>query len=356
MFEIGSEFDWESNTPFLISLESRTSSFPSNSQFFRSGRDALRSIAKNHQGSHRDVWLPALNCESMALPFRQTGFFLHFYDPFSISETSSNFLDTNSSSSAIFVYMTYFGFPTINSSFLSRLSSQSPRTVFVEDSTHSFFYAKERPFIPDYEVMSIRKWLAIPDGGIAIPKGAPLPSVPASDLIFSGTRKQALQEKSRFLIDKMESCKESFREKFAFSTHLIDSASDIACISPESWELLKKIDFSAMLNIRKKNVRFLFREFSRRWPDTLFSGFEYDLPLLYFPILIKYRDRFQRELSQRGIYCPIIWPLPKGAEGVSEMADSISAHMLALPCDHRYSTSEMDIIVHEFQDIWGKIG
>ncbi|MNI24204.1 hypothetical protein D3C73_778160 [compost metagenome] len=56
------------------------------------------------------------------------------------------------------------------------------------------------------------------------------------------------------------------------------------------------------------------------------------------------RDAIQRDLADKTIYCPVIWPLPKRALGICEVSDYISKNMLALPCDQRYRKSDIEHI------------
>lgn len=56
------------------------------------------------------------------------------------------------------------------------------------------------------------------------------------------------------------------------------------------------------------------------------------------------RDEIKNKLAKQGIYCPVIWPLPRQAIGVCEVSEYTSKHMLAIPCDHRYRATDIEYI------------
>ncbi len=49
-------------------------------------------------------------------------------------------------------------------------------------------------------------------------------------------------------------------------------------------------------------------------------------------------------MAQRGVYCPVIWPEPEAARGACAVSRYVTEHMLALPCDQRYTPEDMDFI------------
>ncbi|MFM2489387.1 hypothetical protein ABW365_16120 [Enterococcus avium] len=68
--------------------------------------------------------------------------------------------------------MRYFGFELGNENdlhlFLEKLKKKG--TTIVEDITHSYFMADAMKFDVDYYICSIRKWGALPSGGLAMKK------------------------------------------------------------------------------------------------------------------------------------------------------------------------------------------
>ena len=72
---------------------------------------------------------------------------------------------------------------------------------------------------------------------------------------------------------------------------------------------------------------------------------------LYYPILLENRDAVQQALARQNIYCPVIWPTPAQARGICETCEATAAHILALPCDQRYSEQDMATIAETLKAI-----
>ena len=135
----------------------------------RSGRDALKIIANEHSGCA--VFMPALSCDSMVLPFETYGCKVNFYrlrEDYSADISHVDDLLAGSSSEAVFLYMDYFGKRSVSDEELNGLKKRNPKLVFVEDRTHNLIREQYHKFVPDYTIASLRKWLAVPDGGIFI--------------------------------------------------------------------------------------------------------------------------------------------------------------------------------------------
>lgn len=115
-------------------------------------------------------------------------------------------------------------------------------------------------------------------------------------------------------------------------------------------ETLKHIDLKRMYTIRLKHCRTFFDELSSL-DNIRLLGSEAVKSTLYFPVLVKAQSIVQKKLAEKGIYAPVIWPLPKLAEGVCEIADDVAAHMLGIPCDHRYTDEEILQVIHIIKEV-----
>ena len=255
------------------------------------------------------------------------------------SDLSADFSDilTKISPNTIFLYMNYFGIPTLTVNQLRLLQKDFLDLIYIEDCTHDFLNRRKEDFIPDYLVCSVRKWLAIPDGGFLISKEK-INFPKETDLFFSNLRLQALKNKSKYLKNGMTDLKAQYRMELAHATEYLDKSTKVVDISQESIELIMKIDFDKIYNKRKENAEILYKELNkvdniRLLPLSSFNS------TLYFPILVNNRDIIQKELAKQNIYCPVIWPLPDNQ--VCKVSKEVADHMLALPCDHRYHGFDM---------------
>ena len=344
--EIGSEFDWLSNQPYLSSQEKDYFEY-GNVYKLRSGRDALKMVARECAKKTSTVLMPALCCESMVLPFLTNGYNVVFYKINPDYTVDVADLESKMQKGCLLLYMAYFGVRPMLDSQLESIKERFDATL-IDDRTQNALHKIELPLVADFVVISIRKWLAIADGGILICK-KPVLERCKSESFFATSRQSAMQLKSEYLQDGDQAKKQKFREQLNDANLQLDKSELPFAISADSEKLLKKIDFEKILTDRKNNVSILKQGLTPLAYQGKIS-FITNLPeqsTLYFPILLNDRDRVQSQLARQGVYCPVIWPVPQQAKGVCAVADMTEEKMLALPCDQRYSKGDMNFIIEQ---------
>jgi len=346
--EYGSEYESSANDSYF---EDTKQVLPQGI-YTRSGRDALFIIAEDlHRYNIDTICIPALCCPSMVDPFLHSGFRIKYYD---IGDNFQGILENESIQEKDCILVnSYFGklslsFPKINS-----LKLQNPNIKFIFDFTHSLFYYFKDPISLnyfDYRVASIRKWLYLPSGGCLFAE-KPINVYDSKNSSFADLRKQALQSKDRYLQNPDVQIKSEYRKLLSQAEHelqTIDSPTAISLIDPTSTEILERINIDLVAKVRMENAVQLYDSLATiqnhirmiLTKDEICSN-----PPLYFPVIAEYRDDLQKILAEDySIYCPVIWPIPENAYGISKRADMISQSMLAIPCDQRYSTQDMRFI------------
>lgn len=344
MLEIGSEFDFDSNNKFIDINEPTL--FLEDAEFYRSGRDALKAIAKNFEGRYKRILLPALCCESMVAPFLTNGYEILYYKLNPDLTASVDDVLSKLQSNSLFLYMNYFGIQSFSEENLQLLRQSFNSVIMIEDKTHDFLFIRKSYFVPDFTVCSIRKWLALPDGGLLYSKSDKLNASVENDLYFTYVRKKALKNKSEYLESGRPHLKELFRKQLADANTYLDNDKAVVNMSKESLEIIRYINFKKILEIRRENVKVLHQALINIKTVKSIIESSIDESMLYYPAIFNDRDRTQKVLAEKGIFCPVIWPLPYGAKGICKVADYVSTNMLALPCDHRYGSSDMEYIIN----------
>lgn len=341
--EFGSEFDIDSNQPFL--LETPSGLF-TDMELFRSGRDALRRVAK--QQNLKQVLLPSLCCQSMVDPFLQSGYQPVFYPLNNNLEAIQDKLEALMTTPSILLNLNYFGKNIISGDLIHTLRKIHPDSFFLLDNTQSLLTDPTEYSIYDAIVVSVRKWFALPDGGTLWQRNSVKQDFPPASE-FACLRKKAMHEKSEYLFSGISEQKESFRTLLGQATELIDTDQSIAGIFPESNEILQYMDCQAILEKRASNCSTL-REVLRDCSKVTFLPDRPQGGGLYFPILVDNRDKIQSLLAARGIYCPVIWPIPIQHTDVGVVEHKIASSMLAIPCDQRYEPDDMRWIARAIID------
>ena len=338
--EYGSEFDWRSNDA-LIS-DSSQGFVQDGWQLYRSGRDAMKAVARIIGGSR--VLLPALCCESMILPFCANGYDVEFYKMNPDLTGDEADVRAKLADGAVLLYMRYFGIRPFTDEFLLSLRESGRGIVFVEDRTHDIIIPRgEEGFAPDAVLASLRKWAALPEGGML--ETAMGSCAAAPDTRFGDTRREVMEMKVRYLETWEPELKKEFLGKLHDAERLLDESGEPCRMSAEYEALLRRVDFTALLAKRRANVAWLRERLAALDGTRLrFLSGHPEESTLYFPVYLENRIDIQRAMAQHGVYCPVIWPEPEAVRGGCEVSRYVTEHMLALPCDQRYTLEDMDFI------------
>lgn len=337
MREYGSEHHWQSRAPYETGQGGLE---PEGWTFYRSGRDAMKQIAASHSGAK--VLLPALCCESMILPFEKNGCKVEFYKLRPDLTGDGEDVLQKLGPGCILLYMTYFDVRPFDEAFLERLRV---RGVFLlEDRTQDIIVPRREGFRPDATVASLRKWAAMPEGGL-LKTELSLPEAEA-DSRFARLRFEAMEEKGEYLEKGIPEMKRDFLKKLHEADELLDESGKPVALSQENMRYIEKLDFEKILEQRRRNCSVLRRELEAEAEAGLlrFMGSAENTAGLYLGVLLEKRDSVQKFMAENSVYCPVIWPVPEQAVGVCENCEYIAGHMLALPCDQRYGEADMEHI------------
>lgn len=338
--EYGSEFDWQSNDALISDVPQ---GFVQDSwQLYRSGRDAMKAIARIIGGSR--VLLSALCCESMILPFSANGYDVEFYKMNPDLTGDEADVRAKLADRTVLLYMPYFGIRPFTDEFLLSLRESGRDIILVEDRTHDIIVPRaEGRLTPDAVLASLRKWAALPEGGmLRTDIGRCSAGV---DARFGDTRREVMQMKVRYLETWEPELKKEFLGKLHDAERLLDESGEPCRMSAEYEALLRHIDFTALLAKRRANVARLRERLAALDGTRLrFLSGHPEESTLYFPVYLENRSDIQRAMAQHGVYCPVIWPEPEAARGVCEVSRYVTEHMLALPCDQRCTPEDMDFI------------
>ncbi len=338
--EYGSEFDWRSNDA-LIS-DTLQGFVQDDWQLYRSGRDAMKAAARIIGG--RRVLLPALCCESMMLPFSANGYDVGFYrlNPDLTGDEAD--VRAKLTDGTVLLYMRYFGIRPFTDEFLLSLRKSGRGIMLVEDRTHDVTVPRgDEGFAPDAVLASLRKWGALPEGGM-LRTGIGRCAADA-DARFGDTRREVMEMKVRYLETWDPELKKEFLDKLHGAERLLDESGEPCGMSAEYEALLRRIDFTALLAKRRANIARLKERLTALNGTRLrFLSGHPEESTLYFPVCLENRGAIQRAMAQHGVYCPVIWPEPEAARGACEVSRYVTEHMLALPCDQRYTPEDMDFI------------
>lgn len=345
--EIGSSFE---AAQFTSSIQNSIYGLD-NCYYLRCARECLFVVGQHHSNIHKrkTVLMPNICCASMVQPFYQLGFEVFYYninECFSVDE--DNLLELLKKDSLLLV-MDYFGIPSCSNSFLKKIKKEYSLSI-VKDFTHSYScFAKDNSTL-DYKIISLRKWLPIPDGAVLVSK-MKLNIELNKDNDFATVFYTAMKNKAAYLITNDMRLKNDYLAMFKTCSDRLKETIVPTSISEISEDILRKIDIDSVFKKRKRNYIYLYKQLSKdkNIERIVFKPQESPFCL---PILVcEKRDELQKYLSERGVYCQVLWPLPIQCEP-SGFNKWFSDHMLSIPCDQRYTPKDLSRIAPLISDFY----
>ena len=318
MREIGSEF-WDVPT-----IKGQNEVFPESTQWFLSGRSALKEIIKE-LGEVRSVSLPSWCCDSMIKPFVDAGYSLYFYPVY----FEKGLMQEVVSTADVLFIMDYFGYT-------SRLTNlDTYKGIVIRDVTHSLFSSSYSD--ADYYFGSLRKWCGLWTGGYAWTKdGHKLATPEKDDQGYIKLREKAMEEKEEYIAGKRND--KGYLRIFDEAEEILEEV-EIVSASDRDIQLAASLDVEEIRIRRRINAEILRKAF----PDWLiFHDLSTTDTPMFVPILVPdgKRDALRRHLIENEIYCPVHWPVSK-YHRVDRRTDYIYKNELSLVCDQRYTEDDM---------------
>lgn len=345
--EIGSNFCEE------ISICSRRVDDKNGRLFFDSARSALRYLLDCVGQQIKTVMLPSYDCGSVFEVFAERNYEMVFYPINQYLELCTDEFRKllEEKKPQMVLVQSYFGFDTLKKDREYLDSLRKEGVTIVEDITHSLF-AERRTICADYEFGSIRKWCAVPDGGVLVGKKALLQEQKHSlreNTEFVSRRLEAQRKKRNFFFDHSEgSEKEAFIRLFDESEAILDCQKQYYSMSEYTRTRIGTVFREKVVRQRQENYRILKDELAHiHGLEIIFADCkDYTTPL-YFPVYVEKekRDGLRAYAQKRNVFLPIIWPMPFYLKDRPQLdAWGIYSKILAIPCDQRYMKEDMKFI------------
>jgi dTDP-4-amino-4,6-dideoxygalactose transaminase len=318
--------------------------------YLRSGRESLGYVAENIASGNKTILIPAYHCESMAKPFTQRGWSVHYYclnkdlsiDTFCLSQLIKKL------NPSTVLTMNFFGI-TLTDKAILFIKMRWQNIIIIEDFTHCLFsfYRIFNQHV-DFYIASIRKWLGVFDGALVLSTKALKYKPKYRSNRFVLLRQKAQQEKANYLGTGDTDSKERFRKALVQAEEILNIYSSINCISPDSMDLLKNVKVADFVFRRRNNLLHLINELSCLSPLLAFFDNIEESALgcpFSLPVLIKNRDMIQKSLASKGLYTQVLWPIGKVARKACSNSVLIADNMLSIPIDQRYDYNDMEDII-----------
>ncbi|SHJ79121.1 dTDP-4-amino-4,6-dideoxygalactose transaminase [Dethiosulfatibacter aminovorans DSM 17477] len=359
MFEIGSEF-WNESVSNRRgkSIFNMLNSVTDYLLLF-SGRTAIDFALEDVAKIVTSVYVPSYCCQSMLQPFIDRNIKIEFYDVIFSSKGVQYVIDYKKQCDVFFA-VSYFGFlSTTMDDVIEAFKNNG--VIVIEDITHRLLSEKSYCDKADYSVASIRKWVAIPSGGLVIKHQGALAEqeVCKPPEVLIDIKVRAMTQKYEYICDMengrliKENQKENYLALFSEFNKGIQFEYKNLEIDEISRNLLNSIDVDTIRKKRQSNASILY-ESLRKYDSVkpLVNSFDLDNDCpLFFPIKVKsyLRDGLRNHLISNKIYCPVHWPYPASI-GLKVESTKIYCEELSLICDQRYDNKDMKKIISSIEE------
>jgi hypothetical protein len=341
-WELGSEFHWPglAEPPFLT--------WPNPRSWYMLARHAVAAVAQLFSKKNSNLWLPSYFCPEVADYCRQYCGIRQYRDLPSWDEPDWKSLEPRAND--IVLAVNYFG---VRDGTPWKDWRKRQHCILIEDHSQDPFSQWSLTSSADFSFASARKTLPIADGAILwSPVGLTLPSQPVEgDWGGSNLKLAAMMYKTEYLRGAgTEELKRRFRELQLRGEQLMRK-SQISAISPSSLAYVEDGVPRAWRDQRSANARHLLKNLSRiKHSYCMFSDWPEGSVPFSLPIVFRSqheRDACQSLLQQCRVYCPVHWV----CQTTDTDALDLSARILSLPVDQRYTEKDMERIVEGMRHV-----
>lgn len=337
---IGGEFD--------IDVQRVQSQWPNNIladgvATYSTGRAALYHIIKHAMEHHEvsQIMVPDYLCSSVLVPILKLGFIPVFYPINDNLEMKQEEFAQLYMKGSLVIIINYFGLMDITDQ-VNYVRELDEDAFVVEDDVQAY-YEFEKPLGNlDARFTSLRKWFALPDGGLVKSRTSGMLTVVEPNTFHqykvAGSILKTLRNPD-YYDDRI------YLDLFEKGEDLIDADIEKG-MSNITREHIKYTNTERISYMRTRNAQYLIDGLKNLNIAPILPLMEGKTPL-FVPIWLEDRNKVRRAMFQQDVFCPVHWPLEgmpvkKGAE--------MAEHELSLIVDQRYTTKDMDLILNIISD------
>lgn len=324
-----------------------------NAIYAMSGRCALYACIEDIGDiANKVAYVPAYTCETVLGSYLKAGYSLKFYD-IDPDNLTPIFKEEDLDGVGVLGLCGYFGFIRYDEEFVKKAHDKG--IVVLHDTTHSPYYVDPNA---DYGAGSLRKWMGIAAGGVAVKKAGPfnIKLKPVEEEHIKG-RYQSFELRSEALRTNDDSFNKKASETFWKNELRLREIFDAYSSDEKSIYIAKHFDYESMKNKRCEHFETIIKNLKEpKGFKPVFTELRaHDVPS-HFPIYAEKREEMQAFLRERGISTTVYWPLPPMLDDVNKYdgAKYIYDHIAAIQLDQRYDNETMKYladVLNEYSEL-----
>lgn len=311
---IGGYFEWEFAT--------NNGSFPhSDGVLLNSGRHSLEYILKSLD-TIRCLWIPYYTCDVVLQPIERLRIpysFYHINKDFTLAE------EVALSEGEYLIYTNYFG---LMDAYCKDLAKRYANQLILDYAQALF-----APFIEGINVFySPRKFVGIPDGGIAY-----VNNIPSIEF-----HKDYSYDKCAHLLKRHDLTPMDGYNDFRNNSHII-AVSPLSSMSTLTKRMMSSLDFDFIRNQRVSNFSYLHKNLSNSNELQIPSFDSFSCPMVY-PYYTN-DSKLRKHLISNQIFIATYWPNVLEWCKEDDIEYNLATKIIPIPIDQRYNEDDMRRII-----------
>jgi len=322
-------------------------------RYYMSGRCALYAclldIASSTENSSTDspkiAYVPAYTCETVLACYQKAGYALRFYE-ISTHGLTPVFNEADLQGVSVLNLCAYYGFSRYDVVFLQECKRRG--ITIIQDTTHSLFSSDGHSAYADYYAGSVRKWMGIACGGVAIKRVGTFSLGPLkSDKEHLDDRYRAMEYRAKAL-QTGDSVFDGKAFEVFWETELrLRQMFDAYGSDATSIDILTHFNAAPLITHRRDNYQTVLSHYQRSSQcQAVFETLDESVCPSHFTVYSEDRERAQNSLEELGIRTTTYWPLPPmlPQPQLYPQASWIYHHVFSIQIDQRYTTLDMEYL------------
>lgn len=286
------------------------------------GRNALEHILRSISNVER-IYIPYYTCEVVLEPIKKLCIPYNFYHINELLEIEDKIILRKNE---YIIVNNYFG---IKDHYIKKIASIYKENLII-DCAQAFF----QPLLQGIKMFySTRKFVGVPDGGVAYN---------FQDSKLEDYETDDSSDRLKHLYVRKEYGPEAGFNIYKDNEKKLDNQ-DICKMSDFTRSLLQKIDYTSIIEKRRKNYEYLHSKLKGKNKLLLPDSSSFACPMVY-PY---YTDdnTLKSKLIENKIFVATYWPNVFQWCNIEDIEYKLANKIIAIPIDHRYGNEDMDRII-----------
>lgn len=288
------------------------------------GRNALIYIMKAK--NIKKLYIPHYLCNSICHILKKNGFDFSYYN---IDLYFKPQFDKTLKEGEYLYIVNYYG----------QLSNECIGDIWehfhniILDNTHAFF---QKPLKGLDTIYSCRKFFGVPDGAY----------LSTEEILKENLQVDLSMHRFMHLLGRYEEEASEFYKLFKKNDESFKDE-PLKYMSKLTHNILSSIDYEKVKNVRTENFTYLHNNLIR------FNQLKLIIPEgpYSYPFYVKNGIEVRKKMAQKRIYIPCLWPNVLDETSPDSIEYHLSANILPLPCDQRYTIDDMNYMINELTEV-----